>query len=94
MDWKNVNLPPFKKMSEKMKKVENCNYAIKIAEELKFSLVGIGGQDIYDRNKKLTLALLWQTMRAYTMTVLEKCAGSGTQGNLRNRIRNLAKKEV
>lgn len=72
-------------MSEKMKKVENCNYAIKVAEQLKFSLVGIGGQDVYDRNSKLTLALLWQTMRAYTMTVLEKCAGSGAQGNYGNK---------
>jgi len=56
-----------------MKKIENCNYAVKIAEQLKFSLVGVGGSDITEGNPKLVMALLWQTMRAYTMTILQKC---------------------
>jgi hypothetical protein len=59
-----------------MKKIENCNFAVNVAEQLKFSMVGIGGTDITDGNQKLVMALLWQTMRAYTMTVLQKCAGS------------------
>ena len=37
-----------------MKKLENCNYAIDIAHQLKFSLVGVGGKDIFD-GSKLTL---------------------------------------
>lgn len=75
-DWEKVNKPPFKKLNAKMKKIENCNYVIKVAEQLKFSLVGIGGIDITDGNPKLVLSLLEQTMRAYTMTVLQKCAGA------------------
>lgn len=76
MDWTKVNRPPYKKFSEKMKKLENCNYAIDVAKKLEFSLVGIGGQDFLDGNKKLMLALLYQTMRAYTLVILQKCAGS------------------
>ena len=38
-----------------MKKLENCNYAVKIAHEMGFSLVGIDGKDITDGNKTLTL---------------------------------------
>lgn len=72
-DWDKVNKPPFKKLNAKMKKIENCNYVVKIAEQLKFSLVGIGGSDITDGNPKLVMALLWQTMRAYTMTILQQC---------------------
>jgi len=46
VDWTKVNRPPYKKISQKMKKLENCNYAIEIAKKLDFSLVGIGGQDL------------------------------------------------
>ena len=59
-----------------MKKLENCNYSIEVARKLDFSLVGIGGQDVLDANQKLVLGILYQTMRAYTLTVLQKCAGS------------------
>ena len=38
-----------------MKKLENCNYAVETGKKLKFSLVGIGGQDIHDCNETLTL---------------------------------------
>ncbi|XP_068749293.1 plastin-2-like [Montipora capricornis] len=76
VDWTKVNRPPFKKLSEKMKKLENCNYAIDIAKKLEFSVVGIGGQDLLDGNKKLMLAILYQAMRAYTLVILQKCAQS------------------
>lgn len=46
---------------------------IKVAGQLKFSVVGIGGTDIHEGKKKLVMALLWQIMRAYTLTVLQKC---------------------
>lgn len=59
-----------------MKKLENCNYAIDIAKKLEFSVVGIGGQDLLDGNKKLMLAILYQAMRAYTLVILQKCAQS------------------
>lgn len=59
-----------------MKKLENCNYAVDVAKMLEFSVVGIGGQDLLDGNKKLMLAILYQTMRAYTLIILQKCAKS------------------
>lgn len=40
--------------------LQNCNYAVELGKELKFSLVGIAGQDIYDGNTTLTLAIVWQ----------------------------------
>lgn len=76
VDWSKVNRPPYKKMSESMKKLENCNYVVDVAKQLEFSVVGTGGKDILDMNKKLVLGLLYQTMRAYTLQVLQKCTGS------------------
>lgn len=40
-----------------MKKLENCNYAVKIGHEMGFSLVGIDGKDVADGNKTLTLGV-------------------------------------
>lgn len=60
-----------------MEKLENCNYAIELGKEIKFSLVGIAGQDINEGNVTLTLALIWQLMRAYTLSVLSQLAQSG-----------------
>uniref|UniRef100_A0A8D3EB84 Plastin-3 n=1 Tax=Scophthalmus maximus TaxID=52904 RepID=A0A8D3EB84_SCOMX len=42
-----------------------------LGKTAKFSLVGIGGQDLNDGNSTLTLALVWQLMRRYTLNVLE-----------------------
>ncbi|KAK7895600.1 hypothetical protein WMY93_020925 [Mugilogobius chulae] len=54
-----------------MKKVENCNYAVELGKtKAKFSLVGIGGEDLYNGIPTLTLALIWQLMRRYTLNVL------------------------
>lgn len=55
VDWSKVNL---KKPLNKFKQVENCNYAIVLGKQLKFSLVGIAGSDINAANKKLTLGIL------------------------------------
>jgi plastin-3 len=38
-----------------MEKLENCNYAVELGKQLKFSLVGIAGQDISDCNPTLIL---------------------------------------
>lgn len=43
--------------------LENCNYAVELGKIAKFSLVGIGGQDLNDGNPTLTLAVVWQLMR-------------------------------
>lgn len=47
-----------------IRQIENCNYAVELGKgKANFSLVGIGGQDLYDGNATLTLALVWQLMR-------------------------------
>ena len=33
--------------------------AVTVGKDLAFSLVGIGGVDLHEGNKKLTLALVW-----------------------------------
>ena len=75
VDSKRVNTQDkLAKPGGNMKKVENCNYAVELCKNMKFSLVGIGGNDIYDGNEKLTLAIVWQLMRAYTLRLLAKIA--------------------
>ncbi|XP_048191717.1 plastin-3 [Perognathus longimembris pacificus] len=81
VDWSKVNKPPYPKLGANMKKLENCNYAIELGKHpAKFSLVGIGGQDLNDGNQTLTLALVWQLMRRYTLNVLEDL-GDGQKAN-------------
>lgn len=36
----------------------NCNYAVELGKVMKFSLVGVGGQDILEGNPTLTLGEL------------------------------------
>lgn len=48
-----------KKPTNKFKRISNANYVIVLGKQLKFSLVGIGGTDIVDGNKKLVLAFTW-----------------------------------
>lgn len=81
VDWSKVNKPPYPKLGANMKKLENCNYAVELGKNpAKFSLVGIGGQDLNDGNPTLTLALVWQLMRRYTLNVLEDL-GEGQKAN-------------
>uniref|UniRef100_A0A183J1Q4 PLSL protein n=1 Tax=Soboliphyme baturini TaxID=241478 RepID=A0A183J1Q4_9BILA len=77
VDWKKV-VVKFHKMRCMMDQIQNCNYAVDLGKQIRFSLVGIQGKDIYDGNRTLTLALVWQLMRAYTLTVLANCTQSGT----------------
>ncbi len=60
----------FSRMKRFMEKLENCNYAVDLGRKQKYSLVGIAGQDIHEGNPTLTLALVWQLMRSYTLSVL------------------------
>ncbi|XP_030001913.1 plastin-3-like isoform X1 [Sphaeramia orbicularis] len=72
VNWERVNRPPFKGAAAHLKKIENCNYAVELGiKKAGFSLVGIAGQDLYDGNQTLTLALVWQLMRRYTLNLLE-----------------------
>ncbi|XP_064476848.1 plastin-2-like [Ornithodoros turicata] len=76
VDWNRVH-QTFTKLKAFMEKLENCNYAVDLGKQLKFSLVGVAGQDISDGNATLTLALVWQLMRAYTLSVLAQLADTG-----------------
>jgi len=73
VNFDKVNKPPFKLATGgNMKKLENCNYAVELGKKNNYSLVGIGGEDIYNGTHTLVLALIWQMLRHYTMTMLGK----------------------
>lgn len=76
VNWDKV-VKKFNKMKIMMQKIENCNYSVDLGKQSGFSLVGIDGKDIYDGNEKLTLALIWQLMKAYTLSMLTRLAGTG-----------------
>jgi len=76
VDWTRVH-KTFHKMKILMEKIENCNYAVELGRVCKFSLVGIDGKDIHDGNETLTLALVWQLMKAYTLSILARLADTG-----------------
>ena len=73
VSWKKVNVKP----KNKFKKVENGNYAVVLGKQLNFSLVGIGGIDVVDGNKKLILSVVWQLMRLHTLKMLSDLGGGG-----------------
>ena len=66
VSWGKVNMNP----KNKFKRVENCNYAVTLGKQMKFSMVNIGGLDIVDKNKKLILGIIWQLMRRHTINIL------------------------
>jgi hypothetical protein len=76
VDWSKVNKV---RPMNKFKQVENCNYAVVLGKQLKFSLVGVAGSDIQDANKKLTLALVWQAMRFYVLNYLKNMSKGGKE---------------
>jgi plastin-1 len=53
------------------------------------SIVGIGGIDLHDGNKKLTLGLVWQLMRSHTLQVL----GAKTDSDLLRWANEMVAKE-
>ncbi|KAM9184188.1 plastin-1 [Mergus octosetaceus] len=81
VDWNHVNKRPYPLLGGNMKKIENCNYAVELGKtKAKFSLVGIAGHDLNEGNPTLTLALIWQLMRRYTLNVLSDL-GEGEKVN-------------
>ncbi|KAI7861601.1 fimbrin [Spinellus fusiger] len=61
----------------RFKQIENCNYAVTLGQDLRFSLVGIQGADIVDGQKTLTLGLVWQIMRANIIHTLQSLTKGG-----------------
>jgi len=81
VEWKKVKKEDQMSKMESMKFQQilgNCNYAVEVGKKLNFILVGVGGSDIMEGNKTLTLALVWQLMRAYTLSLLSKLNEDGT----------------
>lgn len=72
VDWKKVT-PECK---NKFQKIQNDNYVVDLANAMKFSTVNIGGTDIFEGNKKIILAVMWQLMRANLLSML-KTLGNG-----------------
>lgn len=54
----------------KFEKVINCNEAVDACKRAGLSIIGIGGSDIHDANRKLILAIVWQLMKHHTLQVL------------------------
>lgn len=75
VQWNRVHRT-FSRLKAFMEKLENCNYCVELGKVVKFSLVGIAGQDILDCNPTLVSALVWQLMRAYTLSILTHLAKS------------------
>ncbi|RCH92708.1 fimbrin [Rhizopus azygosporus] len=61
----------------RFKQIENCNYAVRLGQELHFSLVGIQGSDIVDGQRTLTLGLVWQLMRENVVHTLQSLNKNG-----------------
>ena len=66
VNWKIVD----KKPNNPFKKTVNCNEVIDASKKSKYHIVGIGGGDIRDGNKKYILAIVWQMMRAHSLQII------------------------
>lgn len=67
MNWERVNQPPFKLATGgNMKKIENCNYVVELGKDKNnYSLVGIGGEDIYNGTHTLVLGKFRSFVRSF-----------------------------
>lgn len=66
IDWKKVD----RKCKNNFTTRTNCGEAVNAAKKCNFSIVGIGGQDINEGNKKCILAVVWQLMRAHSLQII------------------------
>jgi len=71
VNWKKVNMKP----KNKYQAIENTNYCVDLANQLKFNTVNVGGLDIYDKNKKIILGTVWQLMRMSLFNTLKDIGG-------------------
>lgn len=55
VNWKKVTKPA----KSRIVKVQNANYSLEVAKNLKVHLANIGGVDIVDGKKKLVLGVIW-----------------------------------
>ncbi len=62
VDWRRAEL---RGLDNRMRRIANCNLVVETAQGLGMSVVNVGGADIVDGSAKLTIALVWQIMRAF-----------------------------
>merc|ERR1712072_1286032 len=77
VQWKRVNM---RRPISKFKAIGNCNYAVTIAQQLRYSMVNIGGLDIQKGSKKLILGLVWQMMRCHLLQILSSLTAPSSDG--------------
>ncbi|KAI8089077.1 fimbrin [Halteromyces radiatus] len=75
VNWRLVSK---KQPLSRFKQIENCNYAVMLGQERRFSLVGIQGADITDGQRTLTLGLVWQLMRENIIHTLQSLTAKGS----------------
>ncbi len=79
VDWKKVNMNPKNAYAQ----TENAQYSVNVGKSLNFSVVGIGGKDLIDGNRKLILgarpcflsdrvAMVWQMMKLHVFEILSR----------------------
>ena len=71
VNWKLVA----KTKMNRFKATANCDQCVQLGKDFGFSLVGVGGVDIYDKNQLLTMSLLWQMMRFDYVRILKVLGG-------------------
>jgi plastin-1 len=85
INWKRVD----ETSTNKFKRVVNCGEAVEACKKAGFSIIGIGGTDIHEGNKKYILAIVWQLMRAHTLQVV----GSKSEDDLLKWANSMVPKE-
>ncbi|KAI9981366.1 hypothetical protein PInf_009062 [Phytophthora infestans] len=68
VSWNKVNLVA----PNKFKQVENCNYCVVLGKQLKFSLVNVGGADIFEGAKKMILSMCGRQLAAGRGEITDK----------------------
>lgn len=66
VDWKKCKFPA----KNQFESTENGNYAVKVAKEIGFTVIGIDGKNIINKDKKSILAILWQMVRKHCLDTI------------------------
>ena len=66
MNWKIID----KNLNNPLKATFNSQEVTEASEKTKYTIIGIGAQDIRETKKKYILATVWQIMRVITLQVI------------------------
>lgn len=66
IEWKKIDMAPKNDFNRNI----NNNTCIDGGKKMKLKLVGIGGVDLTKKHRKLTLALIWQLVRAHYLHLI------------------------